>query len=123
MTRFRQAPLSGITMVLLLCFALAAAPSAAQEEVPAGQTALVDNKCNMCHPVQAAGIERTSKSDKMKGSDLSTVGDDHDAAWIVEFIKKEVELDGEPHKRSYKGTDEDLEAIAAWLATLKTPAD
>ena len=58
------------------------------------------------------------KYDKMKSTDLSTVGDEHDTAWIVQFINQEIERDGEPHKRSYKGTEEDLEAIAAWLETL-----
>jgi mono/diheme cytochrome c family protein len=86
---------------------------------PAGQTLFVGQKCNMCHSIEAAGIERTSKSDKMKGPDLSTVGDKHDAAWIVKYLKKEETLDGEQHGKSFKGTDEELQAIANWLATLK----
>ena len=32
------------------------------------------------------------------------------------------ELEGEAHKRTFKGTDEELEQIAAWLAELK-PAE
>ncbi len=102
---------------------LALAPTTAFAEEPAGQTAFTGNKCNMCHSIEAVGIERTSKSDKMKAADLSTVGDERDAAWIVQYVKQEVDLEGTEHKRSYKGTDEDLEAIAAWLATLTSPAE
>ena len=87
---------------------------------PAGKALFVDQKCSMCHSVDAVGIERKSKSDKMKGPDLSTVGDEHDAAWIAAFVKQEETLDGEKHDKPYKGTDEDLQAIADWLASMKS---
>lgn len=86
-----------------------------------GQEAFLENKCNMCHPVEALGIERTSTSDKMKAEDLSTVGDDLDIEWAVKFLNKEVEREGELHKKSFKGTPEDAQNIAEWLATLKSP--
>ena len=97
-----------------------AAPAAddAGGEMP-GMAAFTAQKCNMCHSIEAKGIERTSKSDKMMAADLSTVGADHDAAWIVGFLKKTEMLDGEEHKKDFKGTDEEAQQIADWLATLK----
>jgi cytochrome c553 len=114
------------TILLTLTVAMIAgvtvlAPTVAQgAEVGVGQEAFVANKCNMCHSIESLGIERTSTSDKMKASDLSTVGDTVDAEWVVGFLKKELEREGELHKRTFKGTDEQMQAIAEWLPTLKS---
>ena len=75
--------LAAVALISVASAGLAPEPVVADDEVPTGQTALVENKCNMCHAIEAAGVERTSKSDKMKGADLSTVGDEPDVAWIV----------------------------------------
>lgn len=106
-----------LTLGLGLCLATTSALAA---DEPAGQQAFVENKCNMCHSVESLGIERTSTSDKMKASDLSTVGDDLELAWAVKFINKEVELEGELHKKTFKGTAEQAQQIAEWLMTLKS---
>ena len=63
---------------------------------------------------------RKIESEKMAGPDLSTVGDQHDAAWIVKFVSRETEQDGKQHKSEYKGTKADLQAIADWLAAMKS---
>ena len=81
------------------------------------QTLFVDtHKCSMCHSIASAGVER--KSDKMKGSDLGGYSTD-DAAALGKYLRKEEQRDGEDHKRSYKGTDEELQTILDWLATLE----
>jgi hypothetical protein len=64
-------------------------------------------------------MARKIQSEKTAGPDLSKVGGLHDAAWIVKWCMREVEKDGKTHKSEYKGTKEDLQAIADWLATLK----
>lgn len=79
------------------------------------------NKCNMCHSVEVISIERTSTSEKMMAMDLSTAGDDVDVEWVVQFLKKEVEREGELHKKTFKGTDEEAQQIAEWVVTLKSP--
>jgi mono/diheme cytochrome c family protein len=85
----------------------------------AAQKAFEANKCSNCHSVEKFEIERKIKSEKMAGPDMSKVGDKHDAAWIVKFAMREVQLDDKQHKSEYKGTKADLETIANWLATLK----
>jgi hypothetical protein len=86
----------------------------------AGQKAFEANKCSNCHSVEKLGIARKIQSEKMAGPDMSRVGDKHDAAWIVKFAMREVELDGKQHKNEYKGTKEDLQTIANWLASMKS---
>lgn len=114
--------ISVITIAAAGSFAAQATPAASAEEageMPDGCTAFKEAKCDMCHSIETLGIERTSTSDKMMAADLSDVGDKHDAAWIVAYLKKEETLDDEEHKKTFKGTDEEAQKIADWLATLK----
>ena len=75
-------------------------------------------KCDRCHAVASEGIEATTKSARMKGPDLDGLGESRTAEWIVQYVKKEVNLDGKDHRSKYTGTDSDLETIAEWLVTL-----
>jgi hypothetical protein len=86
----------------------------------AAKEAFEANKCSNCHSIEKLGIARKIQSEKMAGPDLSRIGDKHDAAWITKFVMREVELEGKQHKSEYKGTKEDLQAIAAWLAGMKS---
>ena len=83
------------------------------------QKAFEANKCSNCHSIDKLKIERKIESEKMAGPDLSTVGDKHDAAWIVKFVSRETEQDGKQHKSEHKGPKADLQAIADWLASMK----
>lgn len=82
-----------------------------------GQRLFESKRCNMCHDVSTVGIEATTKAAAMKGPDL--VGIDQEVDWIVQFVKKEVELEGKKHRGPYSGSDEDLRAIAEWIAAQK----
>jgi len=78
-------------------------------------------KCSTCHSVKAAGIEAKTTSDKMKGPDLSGYELEVDIADLAAFLRKEAEMDGTDgqHKTSFKGTDEELQAIIDWLGSLE----
>ncbi len=97
---------------------LAAAASIAFAAVPAeaadGKAVFLAEKCNLCHAVSSAGIEATTKSEAMKGPDLSTTGP-HDPAALAKYLRQEETMDGKKHKKAFKGTDEDLQALIAWL--------
>lgn len=100
-------------------FAILAAFVLAVTAVPVAQAAdgkevFLANKCNLCHAVSSAGIEATTKSDKMKGPDLSAV-EAHDPAFLAKYLKQEETLDGEKHKKGWSGSEEDLQTLIAWL--------
>lgn len=82
---------------------------------PDGKALFLAQKCNLCHSVEPAGIERTSKSEKMKGPDLAGVGKRHDAEWTKKFLTKTEMLNGKKHLKEFKGTPEELDALVAWL--------
>ena len=104
--------------ILLLAGVLLLALPVASEEPPAGQKAFVDAKCGTCHGVAAVGIEAKVKSEKMRGSDLSGYTTE-DAAAMMAFLRKEAQIEGEDHKKAVKASDEELQVILDWLATLE----
>jgi cytochrome c5 len=99
-------------LVLLAVFGALAAAAA-----PDGKAVFAAQKCNLCHSVQSAGIERTVKTSKAK--DLSNVGAERDAAWLNKWLKKQEMLEGKPHQKTFTGTDPELSALVTWLGTLK----
>lgn len=103
-------------MGILVMLSALAVPAAADE---AGKQAFMDANCDRCHSIASENITATVKSEKMKGPDLDGVGATHDAAWITEFVKREVKLEGKNHRSPWKGSDAELTAVAEWLATMK----
>jgi mono/diheme cytochrome c family protein len=109
-------------VVGIVIVALAGLVPAAVYADHAGPKVFEANKCSNCHSVEKVKIARKIQSEKMAGPDLSKIGDERDAAWIVKFAMREVEVDGKQHKNEYKGTKDDLQTIANWLASLKSGA-
>ncbi len=102
-------------LVVVMLAALSFAPRASAVD---GKTLFLDQKCNMCHSVSTAGIERTTKSEKMAAKDLVDL--DKDAAALTKYIKKETDLDGKKHGKAFTGTDEELGAVVTWILEQKT---
>lgn len=88
------------------------------DEAP-GQQEFLAAKCNLCHGVEAAGIEAKTKSEKMAGGDLSDVASQMEMEAAIRYVKREEQRDGQDHKKEWKGTDEELQAIMDWLYGLK----
>lgn len=114
--------LVGVLAVFFLLLAAAAMPS--WELVPAasaaeadGQKIFLADKCNMCHDVSTVGITATTKSEKMKGPDLVNLG--KDAEWIAKLLKKEVDINGKKHTKTFAGKPEELKTLAEWIAAQK----
>ncbi|MDH5674538.1 MAG: cytochrome c [Myxococcales bacterium] len=95
---------------LLFSFALAVPAAAAAEDKGDGKQVFQDQKCTKCH--SAPGVKGGKK-------DLAGVGKRHDGAWIEGYLQKKKELDGKKHKKKFGGSDAELKAVAAWLASLK----
>jgi cytochrome c2 len=111
---------------------LAATASAAS--TPEGQTIFVKYKCQSCHSIATAGLEKkkaaaedaeeataaTADKTKKEPPDLSAVGVSHKASWMTAFLmKKEKTKEGKLHTKKFKGTDAELKKLTAWLETLK----
>src|SRR5262245_44280524 len=95
---------------------------------PDGAPIFTKYKCNSCHSIEAAGITKKaataaaeeSTSTTTKPPDLSSVGLEKKAEWIALFMQKKEKLDGKLHIKKFRGTDEELKTLSAWLETMKT---
>lgn len=104
-----------VALILLLGLAVLLTPATANAQD--GKAAFLENKCNVCHSVESQQIE---KSSKMAGTDLSDAGNMVESAdWLKGFLMKENELDSGKHKKTWSGSDEQLQAIITWLMGLK----
>jgi hypothetical protein len=115
------AAILGLPVLLAITLPMLAVPQPAQAAGdPPGKAVFLAQKCNMCHNVPPAGIERTTKSDKVAGPDVPGDNTGEPASFWTAFLKKEVpNKEGNKHKKDWKGTDEELKQLSEWLASLK----
>lgn len=99
------------TLVISLLLALAAAPTLLAEE----GAALYKSKCAMCHGPDGKGQTPVGKS--MKARDLGS--DEVQKQTDAELVK--ITLEGKGKMPPYKGklTEAEVEAIVAFIRTLK----
>ena len=108
-----------MNFLLLTCFLLVLITIALSKD-KGGKTIFINQqKCNLCHSVSTQGIEAKTKSDKLKGPDLIGLADKYKAEWIGRYLKKKVDKNGKYHTKSFKGTDEELQALVDWLLEQK----
>ncbi|MDH3627343.1 MAG: cytochrome c [Acidobacteriota bacterium] len=106
-----------VTLAFLMTLGCLSTAMAYEPGAPDGQATFIAQKCNMCHAVPEFEIEAKIKSEKMIGPALPAGG--RDAEWMTGFLSRKIQLDGNDHKKEFKGTDEELERIVAWIGTLK----
>jgi cytochrome c2 len=84
-----------------------------------GKAVFLAQKCTMCHSVDSQGIACTTKSEKVRGPDLSDEGSKRSAEWVGKWLRKQEKIEGKVHKKEFKGTDQELADLIAFLGTLK----
>ena len=100
------------TTVGFVVFLVAAARNTEHE----GRKVFDDERCGHCHSVSSAGIESKVKTGKLKGPDLTGVGEKYDVDWIRKYLKKkETNKKGKTHPKPVTGSDEELRALVDWL--------
>jgi cytochrome c2 len=99
-----------ISFVGVLLFGMAGFAQEA-DQIEAGKKVYSEMKCTMCHKIEGVGGKI--------GPDLSGVGSRKDAAWIKGFLKDPKSVIPGTKQPPFKGTDEQLEALVAYLLSLK----
>lgn len=87
-----------------------------------GKDAFLKNQCNKCHTINAVHIERLkgeSDDSDIKPPDLSHVGKERSAAWIVGWLNRTETINGKRHKKKFTGTPAEAQTLANWLSSLK----
>lgn len=101
----------------LLMLATAVTTGAAEGKMD-GKEQFMSGGCNTCHAVASADIAAKTTSEKMFGGDLGGYETD-DLEALAQYVRKQTEMDGKSHKKEFKGTDEELQAIVDWLGSLE----
>jgi cytochrome c5 len=109
----------GFTLSVLIAVVLLAIlySGPASGAAPDGKTLFLAQKCNMCHNVPAAGIERTVKSEKMAGPDLVNLK--VEAATLAKVLRRQEEVNGKKHPKELKGSDEEVNSVITWILSQK----
>ncbi len=83
-----------------------------------GKQIFLDAKCQTCHTVESVDV---ISDKKLRGGDLSKVGDEFKADWLKQYLMKEVDLNEKKHpSKALKADDEGFAELVEWLAALKT---
>ena len=106
-------------LMLISALVLAATGAWAQADsalIAKGETTFADKRCVLCHAIKGKG---GTVGPLARGSDLSTVGTQRDAQWLKVFLKEPKAVNPKAKMMAFKGTEEELEALVAYLGSLK----
>jgi mono/diheme cytochrome c family protein len=106
-----------MAMVVMLCLGLAAAAAAQDAKVPKGQQVFAEQKCSLCHSIAGKGNAKGSLDGV--ASQLST---DEIRSWITDakgMIAK-TKPTRKPEMKAFSLPKDDVDALVAYLSTLKT---
>lgn len=106
-----------VLLAVLMLAVLYSGPASGQAAKLDGKAIFLAQKCNMCHNVPTAGIERTMKSEKMAGPDLVNIKED--AATLAKFLHKQADIKGKKHGKAFTGSDAEMGAMVAWIQAQK----
>lgn len=76
-----------------------------------GKQIYAEKKCAACHMINRVGGKT--------GGDLSDVGAKRDVQWLKAFLKDPKAANPKSKMMAFRGTDDELEALAAYMASLK----
>ncbi|HXF59081.1 MAG TPA: c-type cytochrome [Candidatus Saccharimonadales bacterium] len=115
--------------VVVVWFGLVSLPGAALSadaaKAPDGKPVFVKYKCGSCHTIETQKIVKKPAATAEPGPeapDLSGVGVERKAEWIVAFLQKKEKIGESMHEKKFRGTDAELKKLAGWLATLNDEA-
>ncbi len=80
-------------------------------QIAQGQKVYKDKKCAICHVIKGRGGKL--------GGDLSKAGAKRNARWLRGFMKNPKAVMPKVKMMPFRGSDEELDALVAYLASLK----
>ena len=106
------------TAAALVLGILGATAQIGAQEAADGRKVFDQEKCGLCHAVASVGIEAKTRSKKMKGPDLGGYQAE-DNAFLFAYLRQKEKIDEKKHRRAAKSSDEELQALVDWLASLE----
>jgi mono/diheme cytochrome c family protein len=95
----------------------------ASEPTSAGRRVFEANRCGRCHAVGGAAAAGGQRGGRNRGPDLATVGRDpeHTVSWLMDHVRNPHSHKPDSQMPTFEGkiNDDDLRALAEYLASLK----
>jgi mono/diheme cytochrome c family protein len=79
--------------------------------VAKGEEVYAAKKCAVCHVINGKGGKAAD--------DLTSVGAKRNAGWLNKFMKDPKSVDSSNKMPAFRGSDEELAAVVAYMASLK----
>lgn len=109
-----------VTLIVLLGTLLLTITGAWAQAAPAliakGEKVYAEKNCALCHVIKGKG---GTVGPMARGPDLSTVGAQRNAQWLKAFMQEPKAVNPKAKMMAFKGTEEELEALVAYLGSLK----
>jgi len=102
---------AGLLLVGVSVVSYAAWAQRGGDLITKGAQVYADKKCALCHSIKGKG----GKS----GGDLTDVGAKRDVAWLKQFTRNPKSVMPNAKMPSFRGSEEELDAVAAYMASLK----
>ncbi len=80
-------------------------------QIAKGENVYAGKRCALCHKIAGKGGKI--------GSDLSKVGAKRDVQWLRSFMKNPKAVMPKVKMMPFRGSDEELDALVAYMASLK----
>ena len=108
-------------VLAMAALALSAAPGVFAEEgsKTEGRAAFDEHKCLHVSRGRRRGPEAQGEVGEDAGPDLSGFKSESELSKMAAYMRGEVAINGAKHKKPFKGTDEELQAIIDWLGSLE----
>lgn len=103
--------LQGFFIIVMFILAMAAGTRTQAESKSRGDQVYADKKCALCHMIQGKGGKT--------GGDLSSIGTKRDAEWLKRFIMAPKAVIPNAKMPPFKGGADELDALVAYLSSLK----
>lgn len=105
-----------IVLTVMLCMGLAATAAAQDAKVTKGQQVFADQKCSLCHSIAGKGNAKGSLdgvASKLSADDIRS--------WIADSkgMTAKTKATRKPAMKAYALSNDDVDALVAYLMTLK----
>jgi mono/diheme cytochrome c family protein len=97
----------------------AAPPDSGVSDPFAAGKQVFQQSCARCHRIGGGGSSGGGGFGRGRGPDLGAIGRDHDADWLMGFIRDPKSKKPDSRMPQPRLSDEDLRAVAVYLASLK----
>jgi|SRR5262245_59600159 len=103
-------------LALTVCLGVAASAAAQDAKVAKGQQVFADQKCSVCHSIAGKGNAKGSLDDV-----ASKLSPDEIRGWITDSkgMTAKTKPTRKPEMKAYSWPKDDVDALVAYLSTLK----